>query len=836
MSAFGQRLPSEASTIGDTKEYVRLHTVLATLDGRDFFPQESMWARILRNQINEIPTHIPSNRAVSQYTRTSFQRSTETLLIILQYIQCPEYTAGDLREVSLEVSKFNATMVRLLGEPAVTSKATEHATKPTKLSPERQPFYQSLWMRSRELFNSLIQHLQPCTNKHDKHRAMLHLTQHRFSSAEAELRNNGKGLDFCMLLASCPEKTTWQYTQWTFAEKGYLIDPPVNQRIQDLCSRAKLVHDAGECLAIEVTNSSFLDVSVTVLGQRPPPPSAAPTKSLLELSVDGALKPGGAFSRDHKIVLACALSHSLLCLHNESAGPWLQEFWSLRNVFFLHEKNGDMVCDIHHPYISCELADVPAPSDITQVLDRGLDHGFLFIQAFGKLLLELARGDKVETLLAQREVNIYNLIDLNDEDAPENPGENYREVVGACLRFPKICIEEQKRTPGVSAQDVIFRQIVEPLRKAVDALGPEAWRPADLDLKAGGIRLTNEASSRIKALKRTIGKHIQCGQTDERIRIAVLDTGMDDNRYAENMNEKLEKPPWTRVVARSNFCVPGKEKPNANTHDLDGHGTKVASIILDLAENVDLYIARVCRGTDVEEADQNKETEFKDPEPAVVAKAVDWAVQNKVHVINLSLGYRDEQSNPGISDLRTALEGAVKEKVLVFAATSNEGLTADVAWPAKNLNYAIGIHSSKDNGHPSEFIGKASHEANIMVIGDRILSYGRRGERQLCSGTSFATPVAAAVGAMILAFLGQEACSEQVKKLGRAHRNWEAELRTNRGMRNVLQVISDEVACPGGTYYRISDKLLWKGFRELAPGEDDGIEYAFNTIAAALNM
>lgn len=200
-------------------------------------------------------------------------------------------------------------------------------------------------------------------------------------------------------------------------------------------------------------------------------------------------------------------------------------------------------------------------------------------------------------------------------------------------------------------------------------------------------------------------------------------------------------------------------------------------------------------------------------------------------VINLSLGYRDEQDHPGISDLHSALKGAAEKRILVFAATSNEGLTADVAWPAKNLIYAIGIHSSTDNGQPSNFNGKASDEANLMVVGERILSCGRRGELQLCNGTSFATPVAAAIGAMILAFVRQEACKEQVQNLERAHSywDWKALLRTNRGMRNVLKRISEAVPDRGSTYYRISKKLLWEDFHL-----EDGREHALNIIVGAL--
>lgn len=136
----------------------------------------------------------------------------------------------------------------------------------------------------------------------------------------------------------------------------------------------------------------------------------------------------------------------------------------------------------------------------------------------------------------------------------------------------------------------------------------------------------SESSKIIEHLQDTIKNRFQRWETDKPIRIAVLDTGIDEE-YAKNKTEKLEKPPWTQVVARSNFCVPEEKEPDVNTHDLDGHGTNVASIILNLAQNIELYIARVCRGSNVEEADRNKEMEFEEPEPAVVARVKESPVQ-----------------------------------------------------------------------------------------------------------------------------------------------------------------------------------------------------------------
>lgn len=223
MSTFGQRLPSEPTTIGDTEEYKSLQALVDKLGKRDFSPQgkhEHMWASIFSMHINQIPFHIPSGRSVSPHERTSFMSTTKELLLVLQFI---EESSSDvfeiLRVASSEVKDFNGGMIRLLGQPAFNG--AEHATKPTKSSPGRKSFYQFLYNRSSKLFNSLIRHLQPCTNKNDKHRAMLHLTQHRFSAEEAEERNDKNGQGFCMLLASCPDRKTWQHTQWAFSEQGY---------------------------------------------------------------------------------------------------------------------------------------------------------------------------------------------------------------------------------------------------------------------------------------------------------------------------------------------------------------------------------------------------------------------------------------------------------------------------------------------------------------------------------------------------------------------------------------------------------------------------------------
>jgi subtilisin family serine protease len=69
------------------------------------------------------------------------------------------------------------------------------------------------------------------------------------------------------------------------------------------------------------------------------------------------------------------------------------------------------------------------------------------------------------------------------------------------------------------------------------------------------------------------------GREPQRIKVAVLDTGADANHP-----DFLGKP----IMEYKSFLNGG----NARV-DPSGHGTHIAGIVLDLASNVELYIAQV---------------------------------------------------------------------------------------------------------------------------------------------------------------------------------------------------------------------------------------------------
>jgi hypothetical protein len=204
-------------------------------------------------------------------------------------------------------------------------------------------------------------------------------------------------------------------------------------------------------------------------------------------------------------------------------------------------------------------------------------------------------------------------------------------------------------------------------------------------------------------------------------------------------------------------------------------------------------------------------------------QAIQWAIGEKVDIINLSLGFDDSDTT-----VCSALEEAQSKKILIFAAMANGGVHEKAAWLARS-NLVIGIHSCVDMGARSSiFTPKpvtSPPNYNFMVIGEHIPAFGlvakRRGDCYV-EGTSFATPVAVAIAALILAFANQircrkprEKCEEKLKTRG-VHWRY---LWLNEGMGRVLEAISE----PDSGYLSISHKLLWKEYQDERDTDEDSM-------------
>jgi hypothetical protein len=90
---------------------------------------------------------------------------------------------------------------------------------------------------------------------------------------------------------------------------------------------------------------------------------------------------------------------------------------------------------------------------------------------------------------------------------------------------------------------------------------------------------------------------------------------------------------------------------------------------------------------------------------------------------------------------------------LIFAAASNGGGNAQVAWPAKENNHVIGVYSSDSEGNPSSFNPTPNDAEPICTLGQGhgLKVGGNPGKYG--TGTSFAAPVATAIAAIVLDFV-----------------------------------------------------------------------------------
>jgi len=157
----------------------------------------------------------------------------------------------------------------------------------------------------------------------------------------------------------------------------------------------------------------------------------------------------------------------------------------------------------------------------------------------------------------------------------------------------------------------------------------------------------------------------------EQARVLVLDTGVDPEHPALKAN----------LEAKMNFT-----SDDANdTADNIGHGTHVAGTILATGENEGLVgvapMAKLLAG---------KVCSDRGCSNVAIIKGLDWAVEQKVSVVNMSLGgffLSDGQAK--------ALDRAEAAGVLVVAASGNDGID-QVSYPAAYPScVAVGAINSK---------------------------------------------------------------------------------------------------------------------------------------------
>lgn len=213
------------------------------------------------------------------------------------------------------------------------------------------------------------------------------------------------------------------------------------------------------------------------------------------------------------------------------------------------------------------------------------------------------------------------------------------------------------------------------------------------------------------------------------VTVAVIDTGID-----------LSHPAFSGHLAPArnmrdlvgNDAVPQEEGSSSDM--AYGHGTAVASLILQVAPNATILPIRVLSPDGSGQA-------------STVASGIDWAVAHGAKIINLSVVSSVD------STLRTSIENATNKGVYVVMAAGNNS-ASPVMYPSRfaNIEGSIGAHSlsvgSIETSDAQSDFSNYGQQLKVLAPG-RLMTVAYPGSLTAqATGTSFATPVVSGVLAL----------------------------------------------------------------------------------------
>ncbi|PSL40809.1 subtilisin family serine protease [Salsuginibacillus halophilus] len=201
------------------------------------------------------------------------------------------------------------------------------------------------------------------------------------------------------------------------------------------------------------------------------------------------------------------------------------------------------------------------------------------------------------------------------------------------------------------------------------------------------------------------------GYTGDGVKVAVLDSGIYEG------HSDLE-------VAGAKSFHPDVE----DAGDAYGHGTHVAGTIsaahndsgmYGIAPDVELYSARIL------------DEQGKGYQSAAI-EAIEWAIDENIDIINLSIGAGTE---PSVMD--DVVQAAEEAGVLIVGAVGNNS-TNGVEYPAK-FDEVIGVGATNDDDERASF-SASGPELELTAPGVNIKSTSNDGTRLVKNGTSMAVP------------------------------------------------------------------------------------------------
>jgi len=207
------------------------------------------------------------------------------------------------------------------------------------------------------------------------------------------------------------------------------------------------------------------------------------------------------------------------------------------------------------------------------------------------------------------------------------------------------------------------------------------------------------------------------------VKVAVIDTGIDKDHPDLVANLK----------GGANFTFArGVVDPNRWGDD-NGHGTHVAGIIAAIDNEIGVIgVAPEAYLYGVKVLDKRGSGYLSD-----VISGIEWAINNGMQVINMSLGTASD-----IQALHDAVDAAANAGIIVVAAAGNSGdgnlSTNEVVYPAKYTSVIAVAATASDDSVPTW--SSSGAEVELAAPGVSIRSTWNDNLYKTISGTSMATP------------------------------------------------------------------------------------------------
>lgn len=195
------------------------------------------------------------------------------------------------------------------------------------------------------------------------------------------------------------------------------------------------------------------------------------------------------------------------------------------------------------------------------------------------------------------------------------------------------------------------------------------------------------------------------------------------------------------------------------------HGTGIASIILGQHHSMIQGVAPGCKGIIIP-IFRHRENVPTACSQLDLARAIKIADQNGAHVINISGG---EFSASGKSEviLAETIQSCVKKGILIISAAGNDGCECLHVPAAENSVLAIGAMDKEYKPLDFSNWGNTYKSNGILFPGKDILTAAPYDGVTVKTGTSFATPIASGISALLLSLM----IKAGVKPDGRVVRN-----------------------------------------------------------------